>query len=854
MNIEELLVENNKLKERIKELEFELSKFRNDNITVEEFTKISDKEKVDIFLDYFRGRDDIFATQYYSDNKYKYTPHCENSFKYQLCDRKKYKGCRGCPNKKYRGINNEDITNHFTPKSSKGYGIYPLLDADSCYFLVLDADGANYKDIVKNYYAICEFYDIDCLIEISRSGNGAHLWIFFEDKVKAVSARKLGDFLLNQIIKLHGVDVLNSFDRFFPSQDYLSKEGYGNLIFLPLHGASYINKSTCFVDCNFNIIKNPIEHLRNINKISVDRLNNLLNLNKDKKETKIKLSKISKKDVDGILNIKITNDICISKIGISSKALFAFKYLSVLSNREFYEKQSKRISTYNIPRFIKLFKEDTSNLYLPRGCLDELVNLLKVNNINFKIIKELSYGEIIKVEMSTELYERQIIPKDELLKHENGILVAPPAFGKTVVATSIICEKCCNTAIIVNKDSLLKQWVDRLKEHSNIIEVGTYNSKKKYLTNIVDVFSVKSLNEDYDLLNNYGMVIIDEVHNLAAINFEKVIRGVKSKYVYGLTATPKRSDGNEKIIFKTIGDVRYTVEEKVNNYSKVLIPRISYYVSNNDFENYTEILTDMSTNKARNKLIIGDVIDQYNENRKILVLSNRIEHLNVLYDELKQSVKNIVLIKGNMKKVELNEVFDSLVDFNDEPFVILSTGKYIGEGFDEKRLDTLFVTMPFKWQGTLEQYVGRIQREYIGKDTLKIYDYIDCRIGVIARMFNIRLSKYKKLDFNISDSYTNNFDVYTKKEYIDKLKDDLIQANVIVVFNSYLYNEHILEEFKNIVKCKVNIINDKEKPNYISIDNQIIWYGSINPFSYVNKDDDSIMRINDSECAKNIGG
>lgn len=402
-------------------------------------------------------------------------------------------------------------------------------------------------------------------------------------------------------------------------------------------------------------------------------------------------------------------------------------------------------------------------MVLPRALLQEICSIFEGNKVTVNIQDKRILGINIDVVFNGILYDYQQIATEAILKHDNGILWASTAFGKTVVAASIIATRKVNTLIIVNSIQLLEQCEEKLKIFLEISKdnIGRLGGGKKKVSNIIDIATMQTLNKNNDLdeiLNNYGQIIIDECHHIAAFTFEKVMKVAKTKYVLGLTATPYRKDKYDKIITMQCGPIVHKAASKVGNEKKIahmLIPR------NNELQSYkdlsklklSELYDEIMNDKFRNELIINDIIESFKLGSTPLILTERVEHLNILSNMLSAYTDKIVVLKGGMRNKQRNLALDMIKSFSkEEQFIILATGKYIGEGFDESRLDTLFLTMPISWKGVLQQYAGRLQRMYEGKNLVKIYDYVDKNVPMLVTMYTKRLKGYENLDYNIEEN------------------------------------------------------------------------------------------------------
>ncbi len=877
--IEKLKKENLYLKNLLKENNINYYEVKDNNI------KYSNEEKINIFNSYFKGRNDIFAEKNINkfDNKKRYFPVCKNRYSIN-CDYKKYIGCKGCPYKEYYGMTLNDLLKHF--KGEKSYGIYPMLNNDECYLLVVDFDGDNYFENAINFKKTASVYGVDCAIELSQSGLGTHVWIFFDQVVKAKNARKIGDFILNKTYDNFDDVSLKSFDRFFPSQDLLEKGGYGNLIALPLDGKLISEGKTVFIDDKRKPYKNQMAFLSSVKKLSLHDVDNLLEIiNRDNEndilpKNIIKNLKLTKNDFYDKVIINYNGDIRISKKILSKRALKYIKRISSVINNEFYKKQRMRQSTYNISRVLELFKETENIISIPRGCLSDLKAILEYIKVKYEINDTRERGKDIDVEFCKELRQEQEIALNNIMREENGVFVAPTGFGKTVIGSALISKYKINTLILVNNISLINQWkqsIDdflQINNEFNKENIGIYYGAKKNLTGKIDIASIHSFDDGIEsnkILSSYGMIIVDEVHHLAARTFERVVRNTNAKYIYGFTATPKRFDKNEKIIFKSIGNIIYEHQNNFNDLSRILIPKITNFrlINKEELLSYQEKCNILASDNGRNKLIIDDIKVCLNQKKNILLLSNRVEHIKYLYENIKNLCENTFIINGQMKTSAQKEILKKINNINSSGYIILSTGKYIGEGFDLPSLNTLFITMPFKWEGILSQYVGRIQRTLNDKTEVCVYDYVDLKVPLFSRMFTERFKSYKKNNYKFNKELINEDIIFfDKNNYKPKLIDDIRFASkeIILLINDFDINQLLkiineikdlstiiitLKEIQNINSLNIIVEKNDAKINSIIIDNEIIWYGEINPFKE-KVYDDSIIRMKDKIYTKEL--
>lgn len=848
-----------------------------------EVLQISNNEKIELYQSYFKGREDVFSFKYISkDGRKGYSVSCKNRANITgFCQNGNH--CSNCKYKEDLPLSKDIITKHFQGKIS--LGIYPLIKGDYCYLIAADFDDKDFKSSALAFSSICHKHNIDNLIEISSSGQGAHVWIFFNDKIKAAKARRLVTLLLIETMDEYDFLDFSSLDRLFPSQDYLpSINGYGNTIALPLDGKLIYENKTVFVDENFipHPLSKQLSILASTKKIDIEKVGLLLEEYKENdsimflSKNVLKGLKLTRQDFANHLIIRLKNEIIIPKAALNNKSVKFLYRLGSVPNPEFYEADKARRAIYRhkISHIQCLYNEDESFIRLPRGCYDDLLKVLNFLNVDVEIINERCQGDILPVSFNGHLYEAQKDGLDKLLKYENGLFVAPPAYGKTVVAIALISELKFNTLIIVPNLNLLKQWKKRLNQFLDVHydynkeenKFGVYCGNKKKLTKKIDIASIDSLvSEECPLFNKYGLVIIDEVHHIGAYTYEKVAKRIESKYLYGFTATPKRSDKNEKIIYKTVGEIRYKYKDDYNDgLNKILNPIFTNF-SFNEIDSklgYSELINILLKDDERNDLIIEKLLAAEKKDKNILVLTDRIEHINVLKDKLKDRIKNLFIINGSLSVGEKREFFNKL-EHIDNGFIILSTGKYIGEGFDEKKLDTLFIVSPFRWAGTLDQYVGRLNRKDGNKSEINVYDFIDYKVNIIQNMFEERLRGYKRNKYNVNSESESIFEkvIFDNSNYYTQLIEDIKRGkNISFIIANYkdislndllnlkdgvkIYANNFLFEHKNIK----GISKSSLSINAILIDKRIVWYGGLNPFNPQTYNQ-NIMRIDNKAIA-----
>ncbi|MFH2117306.1 MAG: DEAD/DEAH box helicase family protein [Bacillota bacterium] len=819
-------------------------------------TNLSNQEKLTIYKNYFKGRSDCYAMRWERDDKSGYAPAYLPSVKYFSKEEKSKLSFKNL----YEPFNDEVLISHLI--GNETIGIYPILEDQTCYFLAFDFDEKSWKSDVVNLSQTLKHEQISHLIEISRSGKGAHLWMFFEHPVLSKDARKLGRFLLTKTMMTYGMSNFKSYDRMFPAQDSIDSEGIGNLIALPLQGKSGKQGKTLFVDENFQVYENQYERIQSTHKLSLTQFNELLN--QISKADELGLYSEKAKDIDMDLfdiavdefEIRIYNQIIIQKARLSVKAIQFFKRVSSIVNPEFYKKQNMRMSTYGISRVIELYEEDHQYLYLPVGTL----NFIKESLDKYKVIYDV-LDLRSKPKMKSKYQFHGILTADQqnivehLLKNQNGVLVAPTGFGKTVIGVALAAALRLKTLVIVHRGNIAEQWEDKFKAFLNIEHVGKFDKDHDTLGFDVDIALIQSLSK-YEKLdeisNQYGLIMIDEVHHLASPSYERCIRKFNAKHIIGLTATLKRSDGLEKIITTMIGPIIIDVSDIDNEMNKHLYTRLTNFKLTSMGEvSIQDAYKQIIDSKDRNEVILNEVKELIEKGKNMLILTDRIDHLECLKKEISSYTSNLLCIHGRMSIKERMGFNEQLRRVNDG-FIILATGKYIGEGFDDDRLDTLILTMPFRWRGTLQQYIGRLSRRKAGKDEISVYDYADIQSKYFSSMYLERLKGYKKMGFTIATKMDVESAIYHASDYQQKLSDDLRKAHDTVFLIKHSINEKINELIKMCGVLPTLLINNEMISNMIIIDKRYIWYGSINPFVYSHKKDDDILRYEDVLLANQL--
>ena len=907
---------------------------------------VTDKIASDFFMMFCRGRKDLYDLRYTNPKTGKngYYTQCFNRWD-RGCHIQKKDGvrCKDCELRAYKPVTLPLIKAHMNgtdPNGNDVVAIYPMLENNLCQLLVFDFDNhakgaeqedyANtddrWKEEINALRRICKNLDVDAVVERSRSGRGAHLWIFFKEMIPARLARKFGFALLEKGAESVNLKSFKYYDRMIPTQDALPEGGLGNVIALPLQGMALKSGNSAFVDENWNAYEDQLKVLAGTRRLTRQEIEDYLSLwystgfTSEDNGTDApwdKNSEIEAGSVKGVVRIVLADRIYIDSSGMSNKTKRQLRRMATFSNKQYFQNQAMDMPNYDESRFIYLGSDEGKYIVLPRGLREDIQKKFDNAGIRYKIEDKRTQGRELNISFKGELRESQIPAVETMLENETGILHAATAFGKTVVCCDMIARRGISTLILVDRADLMNQWIKRLDEFLDIDEelpeyqtktgrtrkrkslIGNLQGAHDTLTGIVDVAMIRSLKKKdgfHPMLKEYAQVYFDECHHAASESAIEVLQEINAKYVYGVTATPKRGDGKEKINEFLLGPIRYrfTAKDRAEeqNIDHLVYPRFTrtvkpHHLSKTPYGNDAYEL--IRNNDVRDEQIIRDVADCVQAGRTPVVLTKYVDHANKLSERLKKYADRLILLTGaNGTKVrraqvkELNEVDDS------DSLILVGTGSLLGEGFDFPRLDTLFMATPVSGENVVEQYVGRLNRDYDGKENVIVYDYVDSHIPKFDKMYAARLKAYKKIGYelcvNMDGEKQKANAIYDIENYAETYWKDLEEANSAVVVSSPRLNNQKVDRIINMLGkrrelgVKVTIVTwhpdaykygkddvrmelmerlrkagfeirlvEESCEHYAVIDNEIVWYGSVNLLSKEDAED-NLMRV----CSKDI--
>ena len=904
-----------------------------------------------VFYSYFWGRTDVYARRGKNGG---YFPQCAGRWDNPSCPKRtdaKVFCDEDCRFKSWKPLELWMILQHLRGAKddcSDVLGVYPLFPDNTCRFLVFDfdnhekdaykTDNANTDDLWKNEVdalrMICEQNGIDALVERSRSGRGAHLWIFFKSPVQAALARAFGFTLLDQGASSINLPSFKYYDRMYPSQDVLSK--LGNLIALPLQGRALRNGNSAFIDHSWNAYPDQWKKLYSVKKLSPEELLAFVQrYNRDyitgKEKTKYAKSNMPvrpwrkdecfhKEDVIGEgIHVVLENGIYIDTLNLLPRLQNQIKALATIDNPEFYKNKALGRSNYYNLRTISVWNEDNGYIKIPMGMLEIIKKKAEDSSIKLDILDYRCHGDPIRVRFNGELRQQQEYAAAKLEKYEFGVLNAPTAFGKTVLAAYMVSQRKVNTLILLENTSLLPQWIQEFERFLTIDEappvyftptgrkkvrdsvIGTLKAGQDKTTGIIDFALIGSAYHKgafFPKIDSYGMVLIDECHHIASTQGQALMQRIRAKYVYGLTATPNRSDRLDEIIYMLLGPVRhkYTAREQADaqGLERFVLPRFTKVVNISgeklDIHKADELI---ATSQARNDQIVQDTLQAVENKRTPVILTKRKQHAEELKKLLEGKADHIFLIYGGQTEKQNQEIKEKMLSLpQSETMVLIATGQKIGEGFNFPRLDTLMLAAPIKFEGRLIQYVGRLNRIYEGKENVIVYDYVDSHIRFFDRQYKSRLAAYRKLGFKvISESGMKKQQanaIYDRLDYAEVFERDLVEANSEIVIASPGLRRNKVDRLITIVKSRqesgvtvtvltldpndvgyedtieLYILIEEMKKNgifvrltaqdtehFAVIDHKLVWHGGMN---LLGKADawDNLIRVENAQAAAEL--
>ena len=794
--------------------------------------------KIALFRSLFRGRDDVYPRRFESrrTGKSGYTPACGNEWVAGVCEKPRIK-CADCPNRRFLPVTDQVVRSHLSGRDEWGrdfvMGVYPMLLDETCHFLAADFDGEHWQEDAGGFIETCRRLDLPAALERSRSGDGAHVWFFFAEAIPASLARKLGSHVLTETMERRPEIGFGSYDRFFPNQDTLPRGGFGNLIALPLQKRMRERGNSVFLGDDFTPHKDQWSFLSSVRKISRTQAEAVVrDAELRGRILGVRMAAADEEDdapwtmppsrrhkeppvvgpLPPSLELVLADQIYVAKENLPPALRNRLLRLAAFQNPEFYRAQAMRLPTYGKPRIIHCAEDHPKHYALPRGCLDEVQQLLQSLKIKVVVRDERCGGVPLNARFHGSLRPEQEAAARAMLAHDTGVLAATTAFGKTVLAAWLIARRGVNTLVLVHRQQLLEQWIERLCAFLDwpAKSIGRLGGGRKRLTRVLDVALMQSLvrrDSVDDRVADYGHLVVDECHHLSARSFELVARRARAKFVTGLSATVARKDGHHPIIFMQCGPVRHRVDAKqqaaARPFAHLVLVRPTGFRGSESCAHFSKCAPEdarvefhrlyeaLRSDERRNALICADVVSAVREGRFPLLLTERKEHLQELAKKLSVEIRHVITLQGGMGRKELSAALDRLAQCATptiasgdgsaaaargsplgEPVegtalgqktpgqearaagftggcVVLATGRFIGEGFDDPRLDTLFLALPVSWRGTIAQYVGRLHRLHEGKREVRVYDYADLDVPMLARMFDRRCRGYESLGYTI---------------------------------------------------------------------------------------------------------